>query len=281
MRATPSRAPCPPRAVLDAAPAALPLELPLAHDPELARSRERLVRRARPRVSLVPGATADGHRRRRSNWATATLRLDPQTVVLTFASQPSGLQLAVNGISSATPFTRTVIVGSTNSLSAPTPQIAGWDDLRVLLAGRTAARRPTTSSPRDADDLHRDLHGRSGGLRSTYLSDLTWTSMTNGWGPVEKDMSNGESGEGDGATTHAERHHLRQGPGHARGLRRALRDLQLHPLQGRRGSRRRGRDPTARSSSQVFAGATKIYDSGPMTGATATKPIDVSIAGAS
>ncbi|WP_425555557.1 NPCBM/NEW2 domain-containing protein [Kitasatospora kazusensis] len=30
------------------------------------------------------------------------------------------------------------------------------------------------------------------------VSDLTWTSAVNGWGPVERDMSNGERGAGDG-----------------------------------------------------------------------------------
>ena len=30
------------------------------------------------------------------------------------------------------------------------------------------------------------------------VSDLTWVSATNGWGPVEKDMSNGETAAGDG-----------------------------------------------------------------------------------
>ncbi len=68
--------------------------------------------------------------------ATTTLRLDPQTVVLSFASSPSGLQLVVDGISAATPFTKAVIVGSTNSLSATTPQVlsgttyeyASWSD---------------------------------------------------------------------------------------------------------------------------------------------------------
>ncbi|MCQ4208918.1 endo-alpha-N-acetylgalactosaminidase family protein [Streptomyces longispororuber] len=32
----------------------------------------------------------------------------------------------------------------------------------------------------------------------TYASDLDWTSSDNGWGPVEKDLSNGEQGQGDG-----------------------------------------------------------------------------------
>jgi len=35
---------------------------------------------------------------------------------------------------------------------------------------------------------------------TTYLSDLAWLSASNGWGPVEKDMSNGETAPGDGHT---------------------------------------------------------------------------------
>ena len=35
---------------------------------------------------------------------------------------------------------------------------------------------------------------------NSYLSDLTWSSMTNGWGPIEKDKSNGENGAADGHT---------------------------------------------------------------------------------
>ncbi len=38
------------------------------------------------------------------------------------------------------------------------------------------------------------------GTAITFLSDLFWTSATNGWGPVEKDMSNGEQAAGDGHT---------------------------------------------------------------------------------
>jgi hypothetical protein len=56
---------------------------------------------------------------------TTSVRLDPVTVVLSFASAPSGLQLNVNAVSSAAPFTRTVIVGSSNALSATTPQVVG------------------------------------------------------------------------------------------------------------------------------------------------------------
>lgn len=56
------------------------------------------------------------------NTGTSTVRLDPRTVQLTFTSSPSGAQLSVGGTTLATPFTRTVIVGSNNSVSAPSPQ---------------------------------------------------------------------------------------------------------------------------------------------------------------
>ncbi|MBA3261468.1 MAG: PKD domain-containing protein [Thermoleophilaceae bacterium] len=53
---------------------------------------------------------------------TRTIRLDPKTVVLSFASSPSGLTLSVNGTDATTPFARTVIQDSVNGLAAPTPQ---------------------------------------------------------------------------------------------------------------------------------------------------------------
>ncbi|MEV4621277.1 PQQ-dependent sugar dehydrogenase [Asanoa sp. NPDC049573] len=56
---------------------------------------------------------------------TASRQLDPKTVDLTFRSNPAGLQLNVGAFTGATPFTRTVIQGSTNSVSAPTPQSSG------------------------------------------------------------------------------------------------------------------------------------------------------------
>ena len=37
--------------------------------------------------------------------------------------------------------------------------------------------------------------GESGG---GYLSDMPWTSELNGWGPAERDRSNGELGDNDG-----------------------------------------------------------------------------------
>ncbi len=60
------------------------------------------------------------------------VRLDPRLVTLTFQTSPPGLQLAAGSAASTTPFTRTVIVNSTTSLGAPSPQganqFAAWSD---------------------------------------------------------------------------------------------------------------------------------------------------------
>jgi len=53
---------------------------------------------------------------------TVSRRLDPQTTTIGVVSQPSGLQLALGSQTATAPFTRTRIVGSTASLSAPSPQ---------------------------------------------------------------------------------------------------------------------------------------------------------------
>jgi hypothetical protein len=77
-------------------------------------------------------------------------RLEPRTVVLTFMSNPPGLQIAVGSKAQATPFTRTVIEGSLNQVSAVTPQMfagnqyvfVNWNDLgsqsKMITANATA-----------------------------------------------------------------------------------------------------------------------------------------------
>ncbi len=53
---------------------------------------------------------------------TETLRLDPRTVNLNFATEPPGLSLTAGEDTVTAPFTKTVIVGSKLSIAAPTPQ---------------------------------------------------------------------------------------------------------------------------------------------------------------
>lgn len=56
---------------------------------------------------------------------TKSLRLDPKTVDLTFNTAPTGMQLTVGSSSGTGPFTRRVIVGSSNLVTAPATQTLG------------------------------------------------------------------------------------------------------------------------------------------------------------
>ncbi|MGY0232458.1 PQQ-dependent sugar dehydrogenase [Longispora urticae] len=90
---------------------------------------------------------------------TSTVRLDPRTVDLTFATAPAGLQVSVGSATGTGPFTRTVIVGSSQSVSAPTPQVVGgqayafgsWSDggaqTHVLVAPATPATLTASYTP--------------------------------------------------------------------------------------------------------------------------------------
>ncbi len=131
--------------------------------------------------------------------ASTSVALQPQTVNLSFATNPSGLQLAVGATTSTAPFQRTVIVGSANSISAPSPQSLGgssyafsaWSDTGAATHTITAPATPTTYTA---------TFVAAPPATTTYLSDLTPTSATNGWGPYERDRSNGEQGAADGTT---------------------------------------------------------------------------------
>lgn len=87
------------------------------------------------------------------NSASRTVRLSPRTVVLRFESSPSGAHLVVGGVDQVAPFTRTVIVGSTNSISAPSPQnlvlglpfrFSSWSDGGAQSHNITAPATATT-----------------------------------------------------------------------------------------------------------------------------------------
>jgi hypothetical protein len=51
--------------------------------------------------------------------------LQPRTVTITLQSAPTGLQLSLNAETTAAPYTRTVIEGSTNTVSAPNQTLGG------------------------------------------------------------------------------------------------------------------------------------------------------------
>jgi hypothetical protein len=88
------------------------------------------------------------------NTHTTSRRINPRTVSLRFETSVPGLELNVGGASSTTPFRRTVIVGSNNSVSAPEPQTKGpttfefrrWSDNGAATHNITAPGAASTYS---------------------------------------------------------------------------------------------------------------------------------------
>ncbi len=83
---------------------------------------------------------------------TETLRLDPRTVDINFATEPPGLSLTAGEDTITAPFGKTLIVGSKISLAAPTPQsldnawfaFSSWSDGGALTHEIVAPATPAT-----------------------------------------------------------------------------------------------------------------------------------------
>ncbi len=79
------------------------------------------------------------------------------------------------------------------------PYQIDWDTTTTAngTATLTAIARDSSGNTTTSNPLTVTVANQASATR--YLSDLTATSQTNGWGPVERDRSNGEKAGGDGA----------------------------------------------------------------------------------
>jgi hypothetical protein len=73
-------------------------------------------------------------------------------------------------------------------------EAGGGDNVAVAWTG------PGITTPTVIAGANLDKYTPPTSGSTTYVSDLTWVSATNGHGPVEKDKSNGENLAGDGRT---------------------------------------------------------------------------------
>lgn len=113
----------------------------------------------------------------------------------------------------------------------------------------------------------------------TYLSDLTWSSTTNGFGPVEKDRSNGDFNAGDGRTMTLNGKTYTKGLGvHAPSEIRYKLDGKYSNFIADVGVDDEVGDKGA-IAFEVWADGDKLYNSGVMYGSTPTKQVNVSVAG--
>ena len=134
--------------------------------------------------------------------ATQTSQRDvlPRVSKLTLATNPPGLQVKLDDQPTATPLAVDSVVGIIRTIEAITPQTVGGVTYTFTGWSDGGAVNHTLSTPA-TNTTYTAAFSTSGGTQGgTYLSDMTWTSAANGWGPAERDRSNGEAAAGDGRT---------------------------------------------------------------------------------
>ncbi len=112
-----------------------------------------------------------------------------------------------------------------------------------------------------------------------YLSDVTYTSATNSWGPIEKDRSNGEQGAGDGRPLTLNGQTYTKGLGvHAHS---ELVYTLTTPCTAFTASVGVDDEVGSRGSVifQVYGDGRLLYDSGRLTGASPTQAVQVDLSG--
>lgn len=111
-----------------------------------------------------------------------------------------------------------------------------------------------------------------------YLSDISWLSAQNGWGPVERDKSNGESPAGDGRTI------TLNGTTYSKGLGVHANSEIAYSLNSQYASFLSDigvddEETTGSVTFQVWLDGTKVYDSGVMNATSTTKSINLNVNG--
>lgn len=155
---------------------------------------------------------------------------------------------------------------------AEQPQVDGRDGSQFIYDGMD-------HSWVSSDNGLTDLKAQDLKAGNNPLSSEPWTAATSGWGPVERNMSNGEKGSNDGSKLTIQSKKYDNGFGvHANSsmtfdlagkCSRFISDVGLDDEVGNRGS----------VVFKVYADGIKLFDSGKMTGADQAKTVNVDVSG--
>ena len=209
---------------------------------------------------------------------TMTRDVAPVTSTVTLATNVSGLTLTLDGQVVAAPHAFGSVVNFEREIGAPAPQVVGNVNYEFVGWSDGGAIVHTIHTPEDETTYTATFRPVS----AAYVSDLPFISATNGWGPVERDRSNGEQGAGDGGAI------TLNGAVYAKGLgSHAASDVRI-TLGGQYATfvsdvgvdDEVGDDGSVRFLVYLDGSSTPAYDSGTITGASATRTASVNVSGA-
>jgi glucose/arabinose dehydrogenase len=214
---------------------------------------------------------------------STTIQRDVQPITSNFTVMTNfgGGQVLVDGQTEEAPLTMTGVVNVERTLTAPLTQLTPGGELATFLYwqdGETNNTR-TISTPTTSTAYVAIYANASNSL--AFLSDLPIANdpAPNGWGPIERDMSNGEAAPGDGVPMAI------QGLGYAKGLgvhaasdvrfnlggsfERFIADIGVDDETGNGGS----------VAYQVYGDGNLLFSSATLTGSSAAQKVDVGVAG--
>jgi len=204
-----------------------------------------------------------------------SIDLDPRVVTVNLATNPAGLKVTLNNQDKTTPYAQNFVSGMAIPLSAPSPQTING----VTYQFSHWSSKITSGGNITIPDVNTTYTANFTAGGTTFLSDLTWTSATSGYGPVEKDKSNGEKSTGDGKAITLNRVTYAKGLGvHATSTllynlagkySQFISDVGIDDEVGNRG----------RVNFQVYLDNVLAYESGNMSGRSSTKSIDLNVSG--
>jgi glucose/arabinose dehydrogenase len=138
--------------------------------------------------------------------ATTSVVIQPQTVDLQFASSPSGAQVTIGGFTGTAPFTRTVILGSINSITTASPQTIGGTSYTFGSWSDNGAQTHNVTAPAGGAAYTATFSAAPPptGYRATVLADspLAYYRLNEASGATATDSSpNGRNGTYAGTLT--------------------------------------------------------------------------------
>jgi hypothetical protein len=204
---------------------------------------------------------------------TATFSEAMQAATLTTAT----VTLVAQG--SPTPVAATVSYDAATQrvTLGPTARLAANTVYTATIKGGSGGATDLAGNALATDRVWTFTTGSAGA--SSYLSDLTWTSMTNGWGPIERDRSNGDVGAADGGPL------VLNGVTYAKGLGAHAASDVRYALNGGCSvfTAVVGVDDEVGANGsvtfQVWVDGGQRYASGVMTGTTASTAVNVDVTG--
>lgn len=212
---------------------------------------------------------------------TVSRDVHPLTSNFTVLTNFGGGQILIDGQPTEAPHTATGVINIERTLTAPATQLTPSGELATFvrwLDGGTNNTR-TISTPA-SDKAYIAIYANASDSLA-FLSDLPVSNdpPPNGWGPIERDTSNGEAAAGDGVPMAIE------GVGYGKGLgvhansdvqyqlggsfERFIADMGVDDETGGGGS----------VSFQVYGDGVLLFNSGTMTGSSASQKVDVSVVG--